>query len=141
MERRQFIKYGSAICLGGIGLSTLLQSCGAVHYATHYIENNRLKVSKKEFVDPKRGAREFVVVKTDQLRFPVCIYHKEKKYTALSMECTHQGCELQPNKVLLVCPCHGSEFSNQGKVLSPPAETDLKQFKVFSNDEFIFVEI
>lgn len=141
MKRRDFIMNCTMLCAGGIGLSALMQSCGAIHYATSTIETNKIKINKTEFLDKKNAERKFVVIRADQLQFPVCLYKIDKEYVALYMQCTHQGCELQPNKVSLVCPCHGSEFSNTGVVISPPADKNLKQFKVISDDENLYIEL
>jgi len=62
-------------------------------------------------------------------------------YTALLMECTHKGCELRVNGEYLVCPCHGSEFTNKGVVQNPPAEKNLRTFIVTADNENIYVEV
>ena len=141
MERRLFIKRCSVMCAGGLALNFLMESCGSIHYAQNSLSENKIKVLKSEFLDSKNKPREFIVLKNEKLNFPICLYFFKKEYVALYMECTHQGCELQPNKTSLVCPCHGSEFSKHGKVLNPPADKDLKQFKVITDNENIFVEI
>ena len=41
-------------------------------------------------------------------------------FKALSMLCTHQGCETRTNGQIFECPCHGSRFSNDGNVLNGP---------------------
>ncbi len=141
MERRDFIKDCTIFCAGGIGVSMLLQSCGTVYYATSNLESNKIKINKTEFFDDKKNEREFIIVRSEKLQFPVSIYKKNEEYVALYMQCTHQGCELRPNKISLVCPCHGSEFSTSGKVLNHPADKDLQQFKVTSDYESIYVEL
>lgn len=47
--------------------------------------------------------------------------------TALSAQCTHAGCEVawRAAEKKFHCPCHNSEFSATGKVLSGPAKTPL----------------
>jgi cytochrome b6-f complex iron-sulfur subunit len=141
MERREFIKNCTFLCAGGIGLSILIESCGSVHYASSTLDKNRVRVSKAEFSDAKKRDREFVVVRTEKFAFPICLYKKGNDYTAIYMQCSHQGCELNPNKTSLVCPCHGSEFSTSGKVLSPPADKDLKQFNIITDNENIYIEL
>ena len=141
MERRDFIKNCTMLCTGGIVLSALFQGCGSIHYAASSIEVNKIKVNKAEFIDTKNGERKFVVVRSESLQFPICIYKQNSEYVAVYMQCTHQGCELQPNKSSLVCPCHGSEFSTDGKVMSPPADKDLKQFKISTTNENIYIEL
>ena len=141
MERRSFIKSCTLVCASGIGIAALMESCGSIHYATSTIETNRLKINKSEFIDKKNAERKFIVIRNEKLSFPVCLYKKGNDYNAVSMECTHQSCELNPNETSLVCPCHGSEFSKEGKVLNPPADKDLKQFKVITDNETIYIEL
>jgi cytochrome b6-f complex iron-sulfur subunit len=140
MERRDFIKQCSTICAVGAGL-LLMESCGSVHYALNTAEANKIKIQKSEFLDAKKNQRQFVVIKNDNLPFPIGLYLKNGGYTALYMQCTHQGCELHANKTALVCPCHGSDFSVEGKVLNGPADKDLKQFKVITDNETIYIEL
>jgi cytochrome b6-f complex iron-sulfur subunit len=45
--------------------------------------------------------------------------------TALDSTCTHQGCTVAPDKSILKCPCHGSEFSLTGAVKQGPATVAL----------------
>ena len=50
---------------------------------------------------------------------------------AVSRICTHLGCRLNYNEEenLLVCPCHKSKFSTDGKRVAGPAQRDLTGFK------------
>jgi cytochrome b6-f complex iron-sulfur subunit len=141
MERREFIKNCTLLCAGGIGLSIFIESCGSVYYASSTSDKGKIRVSKAEFLDGKNRERDFVVVRTERLAFPICVYKKDNNYVGIYMQCSHQGCELNPNKTSLVCPCHGSEFSTSGKVLNPPAENDLKQFNIISDNENIYIEL
>jgi cytochrome b6-f complex iron-sulfur subunit len=47
----------------------------------------------------------------------------------LSSRCTHLGCTVRwdNEEQLLRCPCHGSRFSDDGKVVKGPAERPLAQ--------------
>lgn len=141
MERRSFIKKCTLLCAYGTGIAVLMESCGSIHYAASTTETNKIKINKSEFIDKKNVERKFVVVRNEKLQFPICIYKKDTEYNAVSMECTHQSCELNPNETSLVCPCHGSEFSKEGKVMSPPADRDLKQFKITTDNETIHIEL
>ena len=48
----------------------------------------------------------------------------------LSSRCSHLGCKIvQRSGTALTCPCHGSSYSLQGKVLSGPATHDLKPLR------------
>lgn len=145
MERKLFLKQCGTYCLGSLLGAGLLASCSGYYYATATISDNALVVNKNEFKEVKNGNtayRKFVLVRTDKLNFPICIYRlDDSNYSALLMECTHKGCELTPQGDYLVCPCHGSEFNNTGKVQNPPAELDLHQYKITFNEENIYVHL
>jgi Rieske Fe-S protein len=51
---------------------------------------------------------------------------------AVSRRCTHLGCRLNFNEQenLLVCPCHQSRFTRQGKRTAGPARRDLPLYRV-----------
>jgi cytochrome b6-f complex iron-sulfur subunit len=51
---------------------------------------------------------------------------------AQSAICTHLGCITQWNseRHLIFCPCHGSGFGEDGKVLQGPASRALPHFEV-----------
>jgi Rieske Fe-S protein len=50
---------------------------------------------------------------------------------AVSRTCTHLGCRLNYNEEenLLICPCHKSKFTTEGKMVAGPAVKDLPGFK------------
>jgi cytochrome b6-f complex iron-sulfur subunit len=145
MERREFIR---TCCYAAIGISiaaTALQSCGAIYYATVTSIENRLLVKKSEFLQVKKDKtihRKFVLIKTANMNFPICLYHLgEDNYSAALMKCTHRGCELNVGGGIYNCPCHGSEFSITGKVLEGPADKDLLTFKTQADNENIYIYI
>ncbi|MGL5946635.1 MAG: ubiquinol-cytochrome c reductase iron-sulfur subunit, partial [Sediminibacterium sp.] len=75
--------------------------------------------------------KKYVVVQNDILQYPICVYRiNENEYTALWMQCTHQGAELQVFGDKLQCPAHGSEFTNSGTVQGGPADRKLRTFPV-----------
>ena len=96
----------------------------------------QLRVSASEFMES-----QFAVLRNDALTAPVYVAKIDEKYHACFMSCTHNQCELRPTGMFMTCPCHGSEFSNTGKVLSPPASQDLTRFKTHVNNETVFIEL
>ena len=141
MDRRKFIKDSCLIC-AGVSLASLLPGCKGIYYAQNVVESNRLIINKKEFEYLKKEElkhREFVLV--EQVGgAPIFLKQLENNsFSAQLMWCTHQGCELTPQGKVLVCPCHNSEFSQEGEVLSGPAETNLKSFKTTQDEENIYI--
>jgi Rieske Fe-S protein len=48
------------------------------------------------------------------------------KLVALSSYCTHRICKITPqNDHTFLCKCHGSKFTEEGKVTEGPAKRDL----------------
>lgn len=133
------------MCLGGLGLTAVISSCTANYYAIATASADQLIIKKSEFIEVKNGVskpRKYILIRTEKLKFPVCIYKlNENTYSSLLMECTHNSCELNPHGDYLVCPCHGAEFNNLGKVQSAPAEIDLLSFKTTHDNENIYVHL
>lgn len=51
-------------------------------------------------------------------------------YAALSPVCKHQGCIVDIVGERLVCPCHGSTYGRDGRVLRGPTTAPLDRFPV-----------
>ncbi len=51
--------------------------------------------------------------------------------TPTTKRCPHMGCALKwnPQEHSWDCPCHGSRFSKEGKLIDNPATDDLKEYK------------
>jgi cytochrome b6-f complex iron-sulfur subunit len=66
---------------------------------------------------------------------------RPEKLAAVSPACPHQNCLVNWNKThrAFVCPCHGSRFGADGKVLQGPAVQNLKQYDVEIRGEDIWV--
>jgi len=134
VDRRNFIKSSCIACIGGITLSTIIQSCGINKIISAPIVGNDLVVPISEFKTVRKNTitfKKYIVVQNNKLQFPICIYRlSETDYSALYMRCTHQGAELQVFGDKLQCPAHGSEFSNKGVVSTYPATENLRVFPV-----------
>ena len=92
--------------------------------------NGRIAVLRDE-LDRNNNERKVFVVETSELEYPILIVQKgADKAHALSVECTHQGCHVRPSKNSFVCPCHGSTFDLEGRVIHGPAKAPLQRFEV-----------
>lgn len=127
MDRRDFCRKAPALSAGiALGAATLpLSACAGMTYLTPRGSALELVVAAADV--PASGA----MVQRPDMERPVYLRPDgDGGYTALLARCTHRGC--QPDAVAdrLVCPCHGSEFDLQGRVLEGPADQPLTRYAV-----------
>ncbi len=134
MNRKEFLKTCGFGCLSGFTAITLLQSCSSSQVLTKEISGSDILVPITDFVIKNSGTieyKKYIIIQNEQLKFPICIYRFETdNYSALLMQCTHQGAELQVFGDKLQCSAHGSEFNNKGSVESGPADRNLRNFPI-----------
>lgn len=137
-SRRTFIKkslgLSAAIC--SYGLLGAVSSCTPARYATYRESGNDIIIDPAQMMDTP-----YVLVNHPELQAPVYIRKNDSGYHALLLLCTHKACDVKPAGAVLVCPCHGSEFSSQGKVLKGPAEEALHELPVRIVDNQLHVQI
>lgn len=138
-NRRKFLKQCGIISSAAVcgGFSLFAQGCVSYRQLAFTKQNESIIIKKEMFILEQNG-----VVTIDMLPAPIYIgVNKDGHYTAVLMECTHKGCEVAPAGNLFICPCHGSEFSMEGKVLQSPAEKDLYKFSISQDEENIYISL
>jgi Rieske Fe-S protein len=96
-----------------------------VHYPELAAEGGSLKVIPKGAPDP------IYVLALGNRRF-----------AAVSPICTHLGCTVEIEQSRLVCPCHGSNYDREGRVLRGPAEQPLTRYPVeLTTDDVLIVSL
>jgi cytochrome b6-f complex iron-sulfur subunit len=62
---------------------------------------------------------------------------------ALDDRCTHLGCRYKwnPERRIFECPCHGSEFDIQGRVIRGPASRPLPRMSLTESSNQILFSI
>lgn len=54
---------------------------------------------------------------------------RANEFTALSVQCTHEGCPVNPPvNGVITCPCHGSQYNLDGTVRHGPAQFALTRY-------------
>ena len=138
IDRREFVERSVAAVLGASVLSacaslvtrTVTPVDGALRLAlTHYPEltadGGSLKVLPKGAQDPI-----YVLALGD------------RRYAALSPICTHLGCTVEIEEGRLVCPCHGSNYDREGRVLRGPAERPLGRYRAeLTSDDVLVIDL
>lgn len=134
MNRKKFLKTCGFGCLSGLTAITLLQSCSSSQVLTKEINGSDILVPITDFEIKNKDTveyKKYIIIQNEQLKFPICVYRFDAtNYSALFMECSHQGAELQVFGDKLQCSAHGSEFSNKGTVESGPADRNLRNFPI-----------
>lgn len=145
MNRSEFIKTCGFACLGMSSLGLLLQSCVGSKIITAQIVGENIILPLVDFEILKNNEkifRKYVVIQNEKLQYPICVYRfSAQEYTAIYMQCTHQGAELTAYGDKMVCSAHGSEFDSKGNVTNAPADRPLKSFPVQIENQFLKISL
>jgi len=115
---KRFTPVASALQFAKVNIST------AGHLLKDYLFYNKAE----ELSEIKSGEGKTLRIDGEHL---AAFRDKEGKMHVVSGICTHMGCVVHFNnsEQSWDCPCHGSRFSVDGKVLEGPAYTDLSKPK------------
>lgn len=102
------------------------------------------------YLTPRAVARRRTILRVAKRDVPVhgALVYREARVAlirdndaviALSLVCTHLGCTVNVTEERLTCPCHGSVFARNGKVLSGPAPKPLARHAVAEREGMIEV--
>lgn len=89
-----------------------------------------------------RGRGGSAVVRVPEALLDVVVIHTASGcFSAVWHICTHGDCHVAhvPGQALLECPCHGSRFGEDGRVLLGPATRPLQSFKVARVDDSVWI--
>jgi cytochrome b6-f complex iron-sulfur subunit len=64
-----------------------------------------------------------------------------RQFTVLSPICTHRGCTVEVAGERLECPCHGSMYDREGKVLQGPAERALTRYQATVQGDRLLIDL
>ena len=124
--RREFCQRLPVVSTGILlGATTLTSGCAGATYIVPRGSGATLTARVADI--PTAGA----LLQRPDMEHPVFVVRAEDgTYRALLARCTHRGCQPDPVAERLVCPCHGSEFDLDGRVLEGPAEEPLTRYQV-----------
>ncbi len=122
VSRRNFLGLASA----GAAILSLLTVLGGIFKMTkatvHYEESKTFKIGKPD---------EFPVGSVKKLdEKNVYIFTDRDGIYAVSSICTHLGCIVAHTEWGFQCPCHGSKYNKDGKVIAGPAPKALPWLEV-----------
>jgi len=70
-----------------------------------------------------------------RLDIPAVIYRTPGGYRSYSLVCTHLGCMVEESEGGYSCPCHGSRFAEDGRVMQGPAVDKLPELELALSTE------
>ena len=137
MKRRNFLVrilkgFWSAVILGSIyPIFKFLYPKSAT--------DNDVSVIKIGRVDDFMG-KSFRLYKFGRKRV-ILIRLGEGRMVALSAKCTHLGCTVRyiKSRNIIKCPCHGGEYSIDGRVLKGPPKKPLQKYEVKVKNGEIYI--
>ena len=139
LSRREFLRHLETLSASAACGALLpgLTGCARFQFVNSGLEGGRLVVSRAEF-----GAGPFALVEAPNLAMPIYLYqHPDGEFTAVLTRCMHRGCQVEAADGHLVCPCHGSEYDNAGRILKGPTQLPLIRFPVEADGESIYVSL
>ncbi len=136
ISRRDFIKRSAVGIIAGTAALSILDldklsaksQYGVVHKAG---DDKIIKLSENPDLAKVGGS----IRVTDDV---LLIRTSQTQFTAVKTICTHKGCDVDLSGDKFVCPCHGSEYTLDGKVTQGPAKSNLKTYDTsFDSDKGI----
>jgi Rieske Fe-S protein len=120
--------------LGGgaatLALGPLAAGCAALPSVSATAEGGRLSFDEAELLTAMGDGAGVYIDVAGTRQGLVLLRSGDGVFTALSATCTHLGCRVRPSARALVCPCHGSAFARDGRVLRGPAQAPLPVYPV-----------
>jgi glycine/D-amino acid oxidase-like deaminating enzyme/nitrite reductase/ring-hydroxylating ferredoxin subunit len=95
-------------------------------YPYYYVKDRLTRGEQEEPSSLKPGEGKVLILDGERV---ACCRDEEGKLNTVSAVCTHMGCLVRWNGAEQTwdCPCHGSRFKPDGKVLAGPAESNLEE--------------
>lgn len=62
------------------------------------------------------------------------LIHNTRGFLALSTICPHLGCQVNLKEAGFSCPCHGSQFDKDGRLVRGPAQKGLQALRLEESD-------
>lgn len=141
MDRKEFIKTCGYACLGTVVFGAMFQSCAPAKHVSANITDGNIVLAQAEFLKNEKYLK-YIIVENKNLQYPIYVFRfSEKEYSALLLQCSHQGNELNAYGDKLVCSAHGSEFDNKGNPTNGPATEALRAFPIQIDNQNITISL
>ena len=136
VDRREFVVTCACLLAGGV-----LSACASVAARPVPVASGQIRLALAEH--PELGRPEGALkIMPQGAAAPLYVLRLHgDTFAVLSPICTHQGCTVDMQGPRLVCPCHGSTYDREGKVLRGPAERALTRFTANLSDGVLVIDL
>jgi nitrite reductase/ring-hydroxylating ferredoxin subunit len=139
-ERRELLVRCVEACALAIA-APVLGACASLATMSIRPVDGRLELSLAEHPQLRQAGGSLRVLPEGHRDPIVVLAQPDGSFTAVSPICTHKGCTVDVQGERLVCPCHGSTYDRQGRVLRGPAELSLARFVARVSAERVIVDL
>ncbi len=121
-SRRVFL---SALGITGLSLSGIIAFFANLLYLKPAVDYGPPKIFRVGYPDNYNvGARETF----DKEK--VLVVREKQGFAIISLVCTHLGCTVRSSDAGFECPCHGSQYDENGVVTGGPAPRPLNWYQI-----------
>jgi Rieske Fe-S protein len=136
--RRQFVEQS----LGAAVAISLLGGCASLVTRTITPVDGTLRLALAHYPELAADGGSLKVVPKGATDPIYVLALGQRRFAALSPICTHLGCTVEIEQARLVCPCHGSTYDREGKVLRGPAEEALSSYRIaLTSDDVLVIDL
>ena len=137
ISRRAFI---TRMGLAGLACSELTACAGTPRYRG-VVEGGTLALNRAE-IDALLAEHSAIVVEAPGWGEALVLSRSPKQeFSAVGARCTHMGCQVRPGGRFLTCPCHGSTFDLEGRVVRGPAAKPLARYHVSETSNTLNIKV
>jgi len=126
--RRAFVERSAGTLLGP-PIATLLAACASLVTRTVTPVNGTLRLALAHYPELAETGGSLKVVPAGATEPIYVLALGDGGFAALSPICTHLGCTVEIQAARLVCPCHGSTYERDGRVVQGPAQRALARYR------------
>jgi cytochrome b6-f complex iron-sulfur subunit len=134
-DRRKFLGLLGAGAMAVAAIGTGITSVRFLWPEVLFEADTRFRLGRPEEIPAGT-----LLVLSEQKAFVV---HGAEGFYAMSAVCTHLGCltryEREHNRIL--CPCHGSRFSTDGRVVEGPAPSALPRLQLTLEQGLLVLDV
>ena len=136
LDRREFVATCACLVAGG-----LLSACASLAARPVPVSDGRVRIALAEHPELSRPDGALKILPQGATDPLYVLRLDDGQFAVLSPICTHQGCTVDIQGPRLVCPCHGSTYDREGKVLRGPAPRALSRMSVQASNGVLVIDL